>query len=119
MLSIVTQNLVNMVGHLGNGDLDSNIVFDRDTGMFGVDKSAKRAVLGDHNFFQKMIHERHRIFLQFVILKTELRIEENQFRIQNSEFIIIYGLPFHQGHIQETLSMLQIPLIQIHQVHTP
>ena len=52
MLSIVTQNLVNMVGHLGNGDLDSNIVFDRDTGMFGVDKSAKRAVLGDHNFFQ-------------------------------------------------------------------
>ena len=52
MLSIVTQNLVNMVGHLGNGDLDSNIVFDRDTGIFGVDKSAKRAVLGDHNFFQ-------------------------------------------------------------------
>ena len=52
MLSTVTQNLVNMVGHLGNGDLDSNIVFDRDTGMFGVDKSAKRAVLGDHNFFQ-------------------------------------------------------------------
>ena len=52
MLSIGTQNLVNMVGHLGKGDLDSNIVFDRDTGMFGVDKSAKRAVLGDHNFFQ-------------------------------------------------------------------
>ena len=52
MLSIVTQNLVNMVGHLGKGDLDSNIAFDRDTGMFGVDKSAKRAVLGDHNFFQ-------------------------------------------------------------------